>query len=102
MPPAPLYEPRTEDGAYQLRYSWTGWPSGKAFASQPTSLIEDTKPLWEHDGLRVLEYRWTNEFAQILFSATPNISPVFVAGRAKGRLDHAIRAAGLSLPFSRK
>ena len=102
MKPAPLYEPRVEDAAYALRYSWTGWPSGKAFAQCPTNLIVDTKPLWEGDGLRVLEHRWTEELVQILFSCTPDVSPEFVAARAKGRLDHALRTAGIDMPFSRK
>jgi hypothetical protein len=102
MRPAPFYQPRIEDGAYQLRFSWTGWPSSGPFSSSPSHLIENTKPLWETDGLRVLEHRWTDKLVQILFSTTPDVSPVFVAARAKGRLDHAIRAAGLRLPFSRK
>ena len=56
MKPLPLYEPRVEDGAYALRYSWTGWPSVKVFLQCPTNLILDTKPLGEGDGLRVLEF----------------------------------------------
>lgn len=100
--PIPTYDPRTADTAFQLRYSWSGWPSESVFATQPVELIEQTKPLWESDGLRVLESRWTTELAQILFSARPDVSPVIVAARAKGRLDHALRQAGLNLPFSRK
>ena len=98
----PLYDPKAADAAYQLRYSWSGWPSDRSFSTQPTSLIDDTKPHWERDGLRVLEYRWTDELVQILFSATPNLSPEVVAARAKGRLDHSLRAAGITMPFSRK
>ena len=69
--PIPTYDPRTADTAFQLRYSWSGWPSESVFATQPVELIEQTKPLWESDGLRVLESRWTTELAQILFSARP-------------------------------
>ena len=65
-------------------------------------MIEETKPLWERDGLRVLEHCWTDELVQILFSARPDVSPEFVAARAKGRLDRALRTAGLTMPFSRK
>lgn len=100
--PVPQYDPQIVDAAFQLRYSWTGWPSGSPFGTQPVELIEQTKPLWEAEGLRVLESRWTTELVQILFSATRGISPVFVAARAKGRLDHALRQAKLNLPFSRK
>ena len=102
MSPAPLYEPTVQDAAYQLRYSWTGWPSGRLFTQPPTELVEITKPLWERDGMRVLEYRWTDEFVQILFSCTPAVAPELVAARSKGRLDHALRSAGLAIPFSRK
>jgi REP element-mobilizing transposase RayT len=99
--PEPLYHPTVEDAAYALRYSWTGWPSGKAFTAQPIDLIPQIKPLWENDGLRVLEYRWTEERVQILFEATPEITPIFLAARAKGRLDHALRKAEFDMPFSR-
>ncbi len=99
---APFYQPRADGGAYQLRYSWTGWPAGGSFAITSPSLIEATKPLWERDGLRVLEYRWTAALVQILFSAKPDVSPEFIAARAKGRLDHALRTARLHAPFSRK
>lgn len=100
--PVPLYTPDKASGAYQLRFSWTGWPSEKLFRHQPVELIDATRPAWETDGLRVLEYRWTSEMVQILFSTLPTASPVFLAGRAKGRLDHALRQAGLKMEFSRK
>ncbi len=100
--PEPQYDPRTADAAYQLRYSWTGWPSAAPFATQPVELIEATQPQWESDGLQVLESRWTAELVQILFSAQPDVTPVFVATRAKGRLDHTLREARPNMPFSRK
>ena len=59
--PVPQYDPRRADAAFQLRYSWMGWASDTAFATQPIELIEQTRPLWEADGLRVLESRWTTE-----------------------------------------
>lgn len=102
MNPAPQYDPSRANAAYSLRYSWTGWPSATTFATTPLEVIEQTKPAWESDGLRVLESRWTDELVQILFSTRPDISPVFVATRAKGRLDHALRAANVDMPFSRK
>lgn len=102
MSPASLYQPTNDDAAYALRYSWTGWPSGKVFPEQALHLIENTQPLWEGDGMRVLEYRWTTKVVQILFSCLPAVTPQFVAARAKGRLDHALRSAGIVMPFSRK
>jgi putative transposase len=52
--------------------------------------------------MRVLEYRWTAKLVQVLFSCTPNVAPQFLAARAKGRLDHALRTAGTPVQFSRK
>jgi len=58
--------------------------------------------LWEKDGLRLLESRCSAEMAQMTFSAKPEVAPVLVASRVKGRLQHALRQAGLPAPFSRK
>lgn len=93
--PTPLYQPTAAGGAYQLRYSWTAWPSKVDFAGCPVQLLTRIAPFWETDGLRLLEFRWLPDKLQILFSATPAVSPMFLAARAKGRLDHAIRQAGL-------
>ncbi len=98
----PLYDPDSSSPAFQLRFAWTGWPSGGRFDQTLPEFIEETRPAWETDGLRVLQHNWTSERIQILFSATPDVSPLVVATRAKGRLDHAIRTAGKTLPFSRK
>jgi len=103
MTPQPFYRPTATSGAHRLRYSWSAWPHDSAkFTATPLQLINQTAPLWQRDGLEVLESRWTDEVVHILFAATPDLSPTFIAARAKGRLDHALRGAGLSLPFSRK
>jgi REP element-mobilizing transposase RayT len=39
---------------------------------------------------------------QFTFSVKPHVSPVFFAARVKGRLQHALRAAGTPTTFSRK
>ena len=101
MQPVPLYSPVPDKIAFQLRFAWTAWPS-TPFEQTPSELIETTKPLWEADGLRVLEHRWTAEQVQILFSCKPDVSPVFMATRAKGRLDHALRQAAINVAFNRK
>lgn len=100
--PTPLYQPTVSSGVHRLRYSWTGWPSGKAFSVTPTHLLAETAPLWQTDGLQLLEARWTSEHVQILFAASPDVPPTLVAARAKGRLDHALRTTGQAIPFSRK
>ena len=63
---------------------------------------EQLNEAWETDGLRVLAQNWTTNQVQFTFSVTPQISPVFFAARAKGRLQHALRLAGKSTKFSRK
>jgi REP element-mobilizing transposase RayT len=42
------------------------------------------------------------ELIQFTFSVRPKVSPVFFAARVKGRLQHALREAGLTTSFSRK
>lgn len=101
-PIQPLYDATNVVPAYQLRYSWTGWPSKDRFTETPVDLLTDLEAAWQMDGLRLLEQRWSEKQIQLLFSATPTVSPEFLAQRAKGRLDHAIRKAGLQMPFSRK
>jgi REP element-mobilizing transposase RayT len=101
MPPTPLYDPATANPAYQLRYSWTGWLSSGHF-ERLGDLVGNIGPLWEKDGFRLLEHRCQEEVVQLLFSATPTVSPEIISGRAKGRLDHAARQAGCKLAFSRK
>ncbi len=100
MQPVALYNADLEKIAYHLRYTWTGWPS---FGDIPHVDLEPIKPLWETDGLRLLESRCTPREVQLAFSARPDVNPVFLAARAKGRLQHAIRTARLRFEgFSRK
>ena len=100
MPPVPLYRFDDEKTAYHLHYTWTGWPSAGEI---PEVDLEAIKPLWESDGLRLFESRRTPREILLAFSALPNVGPVLLAARAKGRLQHAIRAAGPAFAgFSRK
>jgi REP element-mobilizing transposase RayT len=90
------------DPAYELRYSCTGWPTCPPLPVN-TSILTDLKPLWEGDGMRLLEYHWSEEMVQLTFSARPDVSPVVLAGRAKGRLQHALRKTTPDFSgFSRK
>lgn len=50
----------------------------------------------------MLEANWTTERIQLTVSVKPTVSPVFLAGRLKGRLQHALRQAGTPAEFSRK
>lgn len=102
MSPLPFYDAASANPAYQLRYSWTGWPSSGAFTAPLAELVANVCPLWEDDGMRLLEQRCDEGAVQLLFSAAPTVSPELIAARAKGRLDHAARQAGCELAFSRK
>ncbi len=67
------------------------------------AVLKDLSRLWETDGMRLLEHYWSEEKIQLTFSTTPTVSPAFVAGRAKGRLQHALRQAVPAFSgFSRK
>ncbi len=99
----PLYSSRNLRPAFALRYDWTGWPAAGTFF--PPTLADEaraTAPAWEADGLRLLELRASPDRIQILFSATPSVSPVFCCQRAKGRLQHTLRKGGARTEFSRK
>jgi REP element-mobilizing transposase RayT len=100
MQPIPFYRFADEKTAYHLRYTWTGWPSGGEI---PEIDMEAIKPQWESDGLRLLESRSSPREIQLAYSARTHVSPVLLAARAKGRLQHANRTAGLRFAgFSRK
>lgn len=104
MPPIPLYTPASmRDPAYQLRYGWTGWVASRpAPPVDLTTLFVLLDPIWEADGLRRLEHRVVDGSWQITFSAKPHVSPIFLATRVKGRLQHVLRKLGSQLRFSRK
>jgi REP element-mobilizing transposase RayT len=101
--PRPCYTGENVKPAYEVRYDWTGWPSAEPFPdSPPAGLFEILCPLWESDGLRLLEHRWTTQHIHLTFSATPRVSPILCAGRSKGRTKDTLRKLGQPVKFSRK
>ena len=104
MAPQPIYQAHNLRPAFSLRYTWTGWPSpGSAFPSTPPPKLYDSLcQLWEGDGLRLLEPTWTPRDIKLTFSTKPTVSPVLLASKAKGRLQHALRTSNASCKFSRK
>lgn len=103
MAVTPIYSPENLHGvAYQLRFSWTGWPSGGELPELSSAVLSALEPLWEADGLRRLEHIWQPQRVQITLSAKPHVSPVFLAARVKGRLQHVLREHGTPADFSRK
>jgi REP element-mobilizing transposase RayT len=104
MKPTPLYIPHNLTPAYALRFSWTAYPSEtECFPGVPPgSILSELASLWEGDGLRLLEHRWDKSRIQLTFSTVPSVAPNLLAGRAKGRLQHALRKSGHAVKFSRK
>ncbi len=86
-----------------LRFGWTGWPAlGTTFPPEMAAFVPKPSAQWEADGLRLLEHRFSPEELQATFSVKTQVSPVFFTARVKGRLDHALRTAGIHADFSRK
>lgn len=103
MKPPLLYIAHNLHPAYQLRYGWTGWPSTGSFPALPAEpFLSRLSERWENEGLRLLEHDWKMDSISLIFSAKPEVSPVHLAARAKGRLQHALREAGKPIKFSRK
>lgn len=86
--------------AFALRYGWTAWPTaGTVF---PAALPPLPTEAWRRDGIPLLEQNWTPSEIQLTVSAGPDLAPVDIARLLKGRLQHALRAAGAPCDFSRK
>jgi len=103
MPPEPLYQSTDLRAAYQLRYGWTGWPSNEPFPNDHiAAALPAIAPEWESDGLRVLESLLSPQQLQLTLSATPQLDPVTLAARVKGRIQHHCRQRGQAVSFSRK
>jgi REP element-mobilizing transposase RayT len=99
----PLYRLPNLHAAYQLRYGWTGWPSTAPFPSELLAqVLPDIAPEWENDGLRVLESTLTPGQLQLTLSTMPQVAPVTLASRVKGRIQHHCRQRGSRVDFSRK
>ena len=89
--------------AHDLHHSWTGWPSSGSLPPLPAPpLLDALASAWHGDGLELESHAWTAADAHLTFRAGPDIAPVLVAQRAKGRLQHALRKAGTPVDFSRK
>ena len=95
---------RRTDLVDRIAYSWTGWPkSGAVFPPLAgDDFLASLDEAWTTDGLRRIAHRWQPDLVQFTFAAPANVSPEFVAARAKGRLDHALRKTGWGHGFERK
>lgn len=90
--------------AHKLFYTWTGWPAeGGDFPSDPgVALFDRLAVLWGGEGIHFRTRAWLGDRVQIACEVDPSVSPVFFTGRIKGRLQHAMRQAGMPVQFSRK
>ncbi len=100
----PIYTTQRIKAAFHLRYTWTGWPTaGTSFPAEPGhQLFTQLDHAWQSDNIRRIAMNWSPDRIQLTLSATPQVSPTFFTGRVKGRLQHAMRAAGAPVAFSRK
>jgi REP element-mobilizing transposase RayT len=88
---------------HHIYYSWSGWPeSGSNFEGVSLDLIETLSPTWRTDGFEVVSARVTPTLIQITCRVEPSCTPVHYATRIKGRLQHALRMAGVHQSFARK
>ncbi len=103
MTVTPLYRSADLTPAYGLRHTWCGWAtSGDLQALHDDQWIA-LNSAWQKDHLNLLERSIDGNKVLLTFGTSPVVSPVFLAKRAKGRLDHAFRAVkGNAVDFSRK
>ena len=98
-----IYHVKDMKAVFHLRYNWTGWLSGTVTTPAVLEhLWETVGPEWEKDGLRLVEPHWSADRIQIVYSTPPDVNPVWLAQRAKGRLQHAMRNLGWPHKFTRK
>lgn len=90
-----FYSGRNIHPSHDIHYSWTGWPSGGARfpPAPPSALFDSLAEAYQVDGLELESHTWSPDCIHLTFRAEPCIAPVQVSQRAKGRLDHAFRAA---------
>ncbi|MCF7734663.1 MAG: hypothetical protein K9N23_23470 [Akkermansiaceae bacterium] len=88
---------------HRLAYSWSGWPKSETFPPEPEpAFFTPLDTAWTADGLTRISCRWSPERLQLTLRAEPNLSPITIAARVKGRMDHALRKHGWPLGFDRK
>src|SRR5262245_5166150 len=96
MPAEPLYYAQSQQPAFALRYTWSGWATSGDLCALPDNGWGPLTAAWETDGLRLLERNLHSDSVLLTFSTTPQVNPVFLAARAKGRLQHAFRTSAVA------
>ena len=102
-PYRPLMKQTTRSLVHRLAYSWTGWPQNDPLPPEPgTEFFAALDEAWARDGLRRISHRWEPDVVQFTFETGPDTAPQTITARAKGRLDHALRAIGWRSGLARK
>jgi len=88
---------------HNLFYTWAGWPSGSLFPPKPSIHFFDSLcKNWRNDHLDLQACVWKPEQIQMTFKVAAEVAPIFFTARVKGRLQHAMRQAGIAAGFTRK
>ncbi|MEN8253870.1 MAG: transposase [Verrucomicrobiota bacterium] len=100
----PQYSNHNPLPAYDIHYSWIGWPTQNTFFPEvaPPDLFVNLAAAFRADELELESRKWNPKSIHLSFRAPPTLAPVWITQRAKGRLDHALRQAGTNTSFSRK
>jgi hypothetical protein len=87
--PAPIYTPdNCDDPAYQLDWSYSAF-----WRTRPPDLswLDELKRLNEPDHIRILQHQFREpDVSQFLISTRPEVAPLLVVQRVKGRLQHLL------------
>jgi REP element-mobilizing transposase RayT len=101
-PNNPYFRPEETPAAYQLRFNWVCWPrTGTTVPELPPTSVDTLEAQWHTDGIRPLEYTWRDDEFSVLFSTKPDVSPMTLASRAKGRLQYHLRKCYEPVEFQR-
>jgi len=92
------YTVENTDAAYQLDWSYSLF-----WRESPTTWewVGELPKVMEQDSIRVLNHKFAPpRVSQFLISTTPDVSPMLIAQRLKGRLQHWLKGV-VSQPFQR-
>jgi REP element-mobilizing transposase RayT len=86
----PIYTPNNcPDPAFQWDWSYDAfWRE----SPRDAAWLAELQLLCEEDGIRILQHRFREPtISQLLVSTTPNVAPLTIVMRLKGRLKHLVR-----------
>lgn len=97
--PAPIYTTQNcDDPAYQLDWSYSAF-----WRTRPPDLswLDELTRLNEPDHIRILQHQFREpNVSQFLISTRPDVTPLLVVQRVKGRLQHLLHGS-MPKPFRR-